>query len=442
MNSAWECRDQADQAEIYYNQPLRTQNRHLQDEVLSLKRLLRENGISWRPDASQEANGPLPIVDPLSKVRRDRLLVREKTKSNQIAIHFLATCRAYYVEGTGFLWNNNNFIFTTPEALRNFAEVPLIHRLTVRSVNFRIIAKFYDDEDRTHNLPSSYHPDFKKPKRLMVHKRPKDHALARRGFRAYAYYQLIDFLEAMLPPHDPTDGATDFELLKTNKRPRLLPNLERIRIDFVNFGEDMLMFPPSHLHDLASHQMGCSLNEVMLTGLPSDEAGFRVSSELGGLLKDEGLLIDHAPTMIALKNGIRVLPCDDDGCHYSSKVVRAMQTTFRFRSPGNDNHLHHQEEFPPAPKDEGEPPSHMYKSCRTLWKKVPIKLDDTEKRKWELFDRISGLPWDDVEEEVLFLEMMEENHGLSKCSNCGERHPGAILDDEFSDMDEDDILGY
>lgn len=392
----------------------------------------------------------IPIVDPMSKVRSDRLLLTEKTKSNQIAIHFLTTCRAYHVEGTTYLWNNNTFVFTTPEALKTFAEVPLLHRMMIRSVNFRIIAKFYDDEDRIHKLPSSYHPDFKKPKKLVVHRRPKDHALARRGFRAYAYYQLIDFLEAMLPPHDPTDGTTDFELLKAEKRPRLLPNLERIRIDFVNFGEDMLMYPPAHLHDLASHQMGCSLNEVMLTGLPSDEAGFRVSSELSGLLKDEGLLIDHAPTMIALRNGIRALPCDDDECHYSSKVVRAMRSAVRLGIGGvphtNNNsqpphHHNHQEEFPPAPKDEGDPPPNMYHSCRTMWKKVPIKLDDTEKRKWELFDRISGLPWDDVEEEILFLEMIEDNSddGVPKCANCGQRHPGAILDDEFSDMYDDEI---
>lgn len=455
---------------------------------MTLKRLLRENGISWRPEASasvsaststststsQEARGltparitratarrsktlphlpvelqlrilsyamtsPLPIVDPLSKVQNDHLLLREKVKSNQIAIHFLATCKAYYVEGARYLWNNNSFVFTTPEALRHFAEVPLNHRMNIRSVNFRVIAKFYDDEDRVHKLPSSYHPDFKKSKRLEVNIRPREHSLARGGFRAYAYYQLIDFLEALLPPFDPTDSTTDFELLKAHKRARLLPNLERLRIDFVNFGDGMLMSPPSHLHDLASHQMGCSLNEVILTGLPNDETGFRVSSELSGLLKSEGLLVDHASTMMAVRNGIRALPCGDGECSYAAKVVRAMRhAAGRGVLHRNEGHVHDVEEFPPAPKEEGEPPSHAHHFCRTIWKKIPIQVDSTEKRKWELFDRVSGLPWMDVEEDEVDLRMMGNPDYPPKCTNCGERHPGALETDDFSDFYDDD----
>lgn len=333
-----------------------------------------------------------PIVDPLSKPKKGRLLAREKAKTNHIAIHFLATCKACHVEGTRCLWNNNSFVFTAPEALQNLAEVSLIYRQTMNSVNFRIIAKFYDDDGYAHKLSSSYHPDIKKSWKLVVYRRPKDHALARRGFRAYSYFQLIDFLEAMLPPFEPSDDTTDFELFKTKKRPRLLPNLERIRIGFVNFSEDMLMFPPTHLHDLASHQMGCSLNEVILTGLPSDDVGFRVGTELAGLLRDKGLVIDHAPIMVALRNGIRLLQCDDDECHYTSTVVRAMRNTKLLRHHRHDDSSHLDDEFPPAPPEEGDPPLSTVMSCRTIWKKIPIKLDDMEARKWKLYDRISGLP--------------------------------------------------
>ena len=385
---------------------------------------------------SYAMTSPLPIVDPLSPLKKHRLLTSEKVKSNQIAIHFLATCRAYHVEGSRFLWKNNSFIFTSPEALRHFGEVPLIHRETIRSVNFRVIAKFFDDEERVHKLPTSHHPDIKRAHRkLVVHKRPKEHTLARRGFRAYAYYQLIDFLEAMLPPFDPPEGLADFEFWKTQKRPRLFPNLDRLRVDFVNFSEEMLMFPPTQLHDLASHQMGCSLNEVILTGLPSDDVGFRVSSEMGGLLKDEGLIIDHAPTMVALKNGVKALPCDDAECHYSCKVVRAMRNMDIVSLNGHDyDYASLRGEFPPAPKDDGEPPSHLFESCRTIWKKVPVKLEDTENRKWDLFDRISGLPWEDVEDDVMFMDLFDGEQ-MAKCQNCGKRHRGAILDEDLSDTD-------
>ena len=386
---------------------------------------------------SYAMTSPLPIVDPFSRLKKNRLLTREKVKTNQIAIHFLATCRAYHVEGSRFLWSNNSFVFSSPEALRNFAEVPLRYREALRSVNLRIIAKYFDDEERVHKLPLTHHPDLKKPhRRLVVHKRPNEHALARRGFRAYAYCQLIDFLEAMLPPFQPPETATaaELELLKSQQRPGLLPNLERLRIDFVNFGEGMLMFPPTQLHDLASHQMGCSLNEVVLTGVPNDDVGFRVSTELGGLLKHEGLLIDHGPTMVALKNGVKYLSCDD---RYSCKVVRAMGNMNRPHLHGRDGHARLQDELPSVPKEDGKPPPHDFESCRTIWKRVPVRLDDTENRRWVLFDRLSGLPWDEVEEEILFMEFSEDGESMAKCENCGKRHRGAILDGELSDSDDD-----
>ncbi|OTB00549.1 hypothetical protein M426DRAFT_26464 [Hypoxylon sp. CI-4A] len=472
MSIAWECRDQADQAEIYYNSPLRTKVRRLEDENLTLKKLLRENGISWqshskpappsngrvtRSSSKSKCSGQLPhipveiqlrimsfaltsahpIVDPLCKVKPEHLMSREKTKASQLAIHFLATCRAYYAEGTRYLWNNNSFVFTNPEALKIFAEVPLHFRRNVKEVNFRIIARFYDDEDRPHKISRNHHPDLKKAVSLTVHKRSKENTLARRGFRAYAWYQLIDFLTAMLPPFDPshfnqTNGSTAASLIPPTK---LLPSLEKIRMDFVNFGEDMFSNPPAQLHELASHQLGCTLNEVVLTGLPSDETGARVSSELAGLLKDEGLLIDHGPTMVALKQSIRALNCDAVECHYSSKVVRAMRTVIGHHNHDEFHSHNFGVEFPPAPKDEGEPPYSIYHSCRTIWKKVPVKLDGSEERKWELFDRMSGLPWEDVEDDAIMFDLIgEDDEEPMVCDNCGEVHPGAIPPLEMMDL--------
>ncbi|KAI2465010.1 hypothetical protein F4781DRAFT_44019 [Annulohypoxylon bovei var. microspora] len=469
MSIAWECRDQADQAEIYYNHPLRTKVRRLEDENLTLKRMLRENGISWqtRSKPVQTSNGritrsssrvsssrplphipveiqlrilffamssPHPIVDPLCKAKPEHLLVQEKVKSNQVAIHFLATCKAYHAEGTKFLWSNNSFVFTNPEALRNFAEVPFKFRQNVKDINLRIVARFYDDEDRTRKLSRHHHPDLKKAIPLTVHRRPKENTPARRGFRTYGWYQLIDFLTAMLPPFDPAQVAhpNGLPAAQLTPIPKLLPSLSKLRIDFVNFGTDMFTSPPAQLHDLASHQFGCTLNELILTGLPSDEIGERVCNELAGLLKNEGLLIDHAPTMIALKNSLRPLSCDAVECHYSSKVVRAAgKIDLNPYVHSDELHAHSFGlEFSLAPEEEGVPPYSYFHSCRTIWKKVPVKLDGDE-RKWELFDRITGQPWDEVEEEATMYDCApigEPDVGIS-CENCGEIHPGAIPPD-------------
>ncbi|KAI0161919.1 hypothetical protein GGR52DRAFT_576213 [Hypoxylon sp. FL1284] len=477
MSIAWECRDQADQAEIYYNHPLRSKVRLLEDENLSLKRLLRENGIDWqvRPKAVQSTKaritrsskskckplphipveiqlkilsyaltGTHPIIDPLCRAKPEHLTVREKTKTPLLAINFLATCKAYYVEGSRALWANNSFIFTTPEALRNFAEVDLKWRQEIKDVNFRIIAKFYDDEERTHKISRHYHPDLRKAVTLTVHNRPRDNALARRGFRAYGWYQLIDFLTAMLPPFNPAhvsifDGSS---VPHPTPSPKLLPGLEKLRIDFVNFGDDMFNNPPPQLHELASHQLGCTLNEVVLTGLPSDDSGLRTCNELAGLLKDEGLLIDHAPSMIALKNTVRGLNCGPGECHYSVKVVRAM------RSVG-DHHYDAQVQdhfgagFPTAPNDEDveEPPYSVYHSCRTIWKRVPVKISGSSERKWMLFDRMSGLPWEEVEDEATMFDTMGDSDDESEegmvCDNCGDIHPGAIPPADMMDLYDD-----
>ncbi|KAI0907292.1 hypothetical protein F4823DRAFT_603409 [Ustulina deusta] len=469
MNSAWpawECRDQADQAELYYNQPLRAKNRHLEDENLALKRLLRKHNISWqtnqpgpartksyrvtRSSTSRERSlphlpveiqlrvlsyaltSPHPIIDPLCKSRPERMLAREKSKKNNIAIHFLATCQAYRFEGTRFLWTNNTFLFTSPASLRHFAELDFAYRREVRYVTFRLIARFYDDEDRVHRLPTSYHPNLKSSIKLAVQRRPKEKTLARRGFRAYAWYQLIDFLDALLPPYDPNSKLS-------STQPRLLPALETLRIDFVNFIEDLLQYPPPQLHDLASHQLGCMLNEIILTGVPTDECGIRVSTELSGLLKDEGLLIEHPPTLVAVKDGIRMLRCVHTICEPAAKVVRAMHSITEHEIFEDDHHRHSWVDFPPAPPDEGEPPFSPFHSCRTIWKKVPTKMDGSGERKWELFDRISGMPWEEAEEEATMFDYLDDDEEPLLCNNCGEYHPGALLPEELMDLFDEDL---
>lgn len=378
------------------------------------------------------------IVDPLCKVKQERLLVKEKAKGHQLAIHFLATCKAYYIEGNKFLWSNNSFVFTTPEALRNFSEVDLKFRQQIKEVNFRLIARFYDDEERTHKINRHHHPDIKKSVSMNVQKRPKESPLNRRGFRVYGWFQLVDFLTAMLPPFDP-DRLSQESLVHTKPAPKLLPSLEKLHIDFLNFKDDTLNMPPSQLHELASHQLGCTLNEVVLTGLPSDDGGLRTCNELAGLLKDEGLLIDHAPSMVALKHVVRVLGCGHGDCHYSAKVVRA--TRHIGEQHRDEVYEHFNAEFPPAPPDEGEPPYSPFHSCRTIWKRVPVKINDGDERKWMLFDRMSGLPWEEVEDEVTMFDYLGDSDGGSDeglvCDNCNKVHPGAIPPPDLMDLYDD-----
>lgn len=378
---------------------------------------------------------PHPIVDPFCKSRPERMLAHEKSKRPNIAINFLVTCRAYHYEGTRMLWANNTFVFTSPASLKQFAELDLSYRRKIKHVTFRIIARFYDDVNRTHRLPRSYHSRLKNSVRLAIHRRPNERTLARRGFRAYAYSQLVDFLEALLPPHDPQLAAhfTSANTSHTTPYPRLLPSLESLRIDFVNFSDDLLSYPPPQLHDLASHQLGCMLNELTLTGVPTDECGLRVNTELSGLLKHEGLLIDHGPIMVAMRSGVRLLNNEGDQDFYSARVVRAMYTP-------HNNHFPHQRhdliDLPPAPPEEGDPPFSAFHSCRTIWKKVPVKLEKSDERRWELFDRVSGLSWHDVEIDGT---MLDEDAGPTECGNCGETHLGAIPPDELMDLYDDNF---
>jgi hypothetical protein len=273
---------------------------------------------------------------------------------------------------------------------------------------------------------------------LTVQRRPKENTLARRGFRAYAWYQLVDFLDAMLPPYNPS-LASGPNASCPDPYPRLLPSLESLRIDFVNFTADLLTYPPPQLHDLASHQLGCMLNQLVLTGVPTDECGLRVSMELSGLLKDEGLLIDHPPVMVGIKNGIRLLHHEDHICNYSFKVVRAMRNVGEHPLYDATHHMHDGSDFPPAPSDEGEPPFSPSHSCRTIWKKVPNQLNGKGDHIWLLFDRLSGMPWEDVEEDATMFDFLDDEDQPMVCENCGEIHPGALLPDELMDLYDDMI---
>lgn len=224
----WDGRDHEEQAEVRYNAPLRTQNRQLQDENTRLKRLLRENGIAWsdavashpgfQSTAAAAKSGrrrslrlsaldqtfhklphlPVevvlrimqfalvakdPILDPFCKLNPEHTTPAEAKRGPQIAINLLATCRDYQAEGTRIFWAENTFTFTTPEALRRFADLQFTFRKDIAHINLRIIARYYDDERRTHRIDNDYHPDLAKSQSLKVVPRTRDpSSMSRPGF--------------------------------------------------------------------------------------------------------------------------------------------------------------------------------------------------------------------------------------------------------------------
>ena len=144
-----------------------------------------------------------PIIDPLSPTTSEHLTEQEKARGNQIAIHFLATCRALYAEGTRYLWERNEFTFTTPQALRHFAELSLNFRHKITSIRLRIVAHYFDDQRRKHKLERDYHEDLKGDVNLKVQMRPQETPIVRGGCRCYTWTRIVDFLAALRAPYDP-----------------------------------------------------------------------------------------------------------------------------------------------------------------------------------------------------------------------------------------------
>ncbi|UNI21874.1 hypothetical protein JDV02_007823 [Purpureocillium takamizusanense] len=447
----WECRDKEDQAKASYEFPLRRANQELTEENLRLKRILRENGISWSPVAQAHLKqrdpnkrrtrssmahdlgrphlptevilrilkfaltSAHPIIDPLSPTTSDHLTEREKTRGNQIAIHILATCRALQVEGTRYLWEGNEFTFTTPEALRHFAELSPGFRHKVTTVRLRIVARYYDDQRRKHKLERYYHADLKRDQNLKVQMRPKETPLVRGGFRCYTWTQIVDFLAALRAPYDPAYRD------KKNPRPRLFPALSTLRMDLVNFSDTLLPFSGSELHDIASHELGCTLNELQITGMPFDDAGMKASAELSGMLKDEGLYLDGPASFIALSKHLQPL----SGQRWCARVIRAWKgnpvgSDYDDDDEVDDNLAHfngnHQRlgALPPAPVEQGHPTSTRDEDT-VIWKKVPTSRDG-HKRTWIQFSRFSGYEINDLDDD-------SEDEGVCPC--CGESHPGS-----------------
>lgn len=182
-----------------------------------------------------------------------------------------------------------------------------------------------------------------------------------------------------------------------------------MRIDFVNFPDYFLPLPDSALHEIAAHDLGSTLNEMMVTGLPCCEIGAKAGADLQGMVRDDGLFMCHAPSFIQQKRSLKPLR----GFIGLSRVVRSWRKLDK-RIPKD-----RRDALPAVPEELGHPES-AWKKRKTLWKRVP-KNRDAEEREWIEFDRNTGESVTD-----LYYDNDEE-----VCPNCGVVHG-------MTDSDSDD----
>lgn len=483
MPFAWDDRDQIDQSEAYYQHPVRLQNEELIRENLELKELLRNHDISLPGPVSAKSRSarsstkrastrktrsmgstsydsglqgasekmphlPMevqlrilkyaltsatPIIDPLSKARSENMTVAERIgRANQIAINFLTTCKAFHTEGSRVLWSNNTFVFTDHRALRNFASLDLEYRKGIKHINLRIVCQFFDDQVRPHFMPRDYHTDLKKAVPIKVHLRPKETKLDRGGFRAYAWTQVTDFLDALQETWYPLCD-------KSKPIPRLLPDLESMRIDLVNFPDGKLPVPDMAFHHMAAHKSGCTLNELMVTGLPCCEEGVKAGDDMAGMLKHGGLFMDARPAFIQTKTLLKPL----HGGNFLSKLPRSGLMVLPGEEKAPDGHpeddetVHAHEtghaRMPAAPYVPGHPESEYERP--TVWKLVPVTRDSAE-RKWVEYDRqfgrtvdmckyMLGIDMDEDDDEAFTMDydFDDMDWDFFMCLKCGEDHP-------------------
>lgn len=421
---------------------------------MRLKRILRENGIAWSPVSMnhiQQSNplkrktrssmpttvpylpmeiilrilrfamkSPNSIVDPLSPLTPENLSDKEKAQGNQIAINFLATCKALHAEGTRYLWESNTFTFTTSRAVRVFADLPAEFRRGITHVNFRIIARYYDDQpSRRHKLDRRYHADLNKDHHLKVQQRPTESPLIRGGFRCYTWNQIVDFLEGLRAPFDPSYRN------RKQLRPKMLPSLVSLRIDLVNFSDTLLPFSGSELHDICAHELGCTLNELQVTGMPFDDTGLKASAEMSGMLRDEGLYLDGPAAYMVRSKYLQRLR----GRKWCARVVRASKPEDEEEDSDDDDEPFHGHSharlgvLPPAPTEEGHPTSDRDEET-VIWKRVPINRD-ADKREWVQFSRQTGYESADAD--------WDSEEGICPCCGDSHSHSGSSFLDVLMD---------
>ncbi|KGQ03171.1 hypothetical protein BBAD15_g11579 [Beauveria bassiana D1-5] len=269
-------------------------------------------------------------------------------------------------EGTAYLWQRNEFVFTSPQTLQKFGHLRMRYRLPIKHITLRIVARYYDETERQHTLEAEYHPDLKQNQPLKI----------------------VDFLAALRAPLNRT------HLDEKMYRSLLLPNLTSLRLDLVNFSTELVPLSGPEIHDMASHQLGCQLNELHVTGLPFDDSGDKAYVELSGLWKDEGLYSCGSAAFLARGEHLQVLT----GSRWTARVVRAWTGTesdmdsFDYDFDSSFSGVLHplMGVFPPVAAEHNCPVS-ICMAGNTLWKRAPVARDSDERR-WTKFSRAGGYP--------------------------------------------------
>jgi hypothetical protein len=312
-----------------------------------------------------------PIIDPMYKIEKDNITKAERSSRLDINIHFLAASKSMNVEGTRLLFANNEFVFTQVAALENFGKFSPELRSTVKNVTLRVVGRYYDDEAGKRDLTGNgqYHPNVPKLN-MNICARPPG-MVRDKGIQAYCWELLADFLKALVMP-----------LNASQARPLLLPELQILRIDLVNFCEH-LPYGGSSFASVLRWHLGQLVEELLITGAPDQETDDGISHEerlLQNLVKDEGLFGTACPTFVSIASG-GLKPLAGLGIH--SQVVRADNNMFK---AAKKQQIH---------PEGGEPPKSMYPPGRTIWKWTTDSLK-TPKKQWMEFDRASGYPAEDV----------------------------------------------
>jgi hypothetical protein len=419
------------------HETLKTENQSHLEEIQRLRALLNENKIAWaKPPSTKRSilrqstllrwtrgdtsklrlkstkplphlpneiiirilglvvTSPTPIIDPFWKLRPENITKDEKAHAS-IDIGFLATCKAFKVEGIRLLMANNTFIFTQVAAVQNFAKVPIDLRSTVKNITLRVVGRYYDDISYKKTITGEilYHDAVPYPT-VYVAARPKGTAKDK-GIQAYCWQQLVDFMKALVVP-DPT-GTTYAQLL---------PSIQVMRIDLVNFCEHLPFIGSSFITVLRWH-LGKMVDELVITGAPEEEVSNGEERFLAGILRDEGVFASGCPVFVSQKNGLRALP----GYGLNLHIVRPSLATPVKPEKARDLESIHPEG--------GSPPVSIYPAGATIWKYTSDSLAEPEK-KWIEFHRRCGY----------------------QVSECGELEPdddsdGEEVEDEWEDDDID-----
>jgi hypothetical protein len=321
---------------------------------------------------SHALKSPYPIIDPFYKLRRDAVTKEEWSRRAQINISFLATCKAFNVEGLQLIFANNTFIFTQAAALDNLTHFSCSLRATVKQINLRVVGRYYDEvagkRDLTGNV--DYHSSIDTLMMPIIARPPgltKD-----RGIQAYCWEQLADFLRTLLMPAPPSLS-----------RQKLFPGLEFMQIDLVNFC-DHLPYGGYLFSSLVRWHVGHIADEIIITGAPMDDVndgGFSNEERvLHQLLRDGGLAGTAVPLFVSISSGLKPLKEHNS---ISQIVVRADKES----ASNSAKTLIHPEG--------GEPPKSTFKPGKTVWKWTTDSLTNPKKR-WIEFHRESGLPADEA----------------------------------------------